>query len=331
MVKIDRQITAENDPKRRSGASLPILVVDDSNVQLRILASLVKRMGHKVVMASSGQEALDAYENGIFSIIISDWMMPDMDGLDLCRAIRKRSPDAYIYFILLTSKGEKDDIAQGLDAGADDFLTKPVNGEELRARMTAGQRIIDVQQELRRTLTKLRELYDAVDRDLIEARKLQHSLIREPLQNHGAATLSLFLQSSGRVGGDLVGTYPIDENKFGAYSIDVSGHGVASALLSARLAGYLSSTSPEQNIALSKVGDRYCPLSPSDVVAMLNDLILNEVETEHYFTIALTHIDASTGAVVMCQAGHPHPALQNIDGSVEFVGNGGMPVCVVSI
>lgn len=325
-MKIERNFVSQGDLDLQPNESISVLVVDDSKVQLRILSSLVKKMGFHVVAAASGRAALDACKTNNFTIIISDWMMPDMDGLALCRAIRETDTEEYLYFILLTSKGEKADIAEGLDAGADDFLTKPVNGSELRARMKAGQRIVDMQRELRATLQELRGLYDAVDRDLVEARKLQHSLIREPVQEFGGSTVRLFLQSSGRVGGDLVGTYPINATHVGIYSIDVSGHGVASALLSARLAGYLSSTSPDQNIALRRDGAGYVAIPPSEVVSTLNELILNEIETEHYFTIALAHINLLTGNMVFCQAGHPHPVVQRPNRTIDFLGDGGLPV-----
>ena len=333
-MQIDREIAAAgaDDPKIAASAGT-VLVVDDSRLQRRILSSLLKRGGHRVIEAESGTEALAVLETESVEIVLSDWMMPGMTGLELCRAFRGLEREDYSYFILLTSKSEKGEIAQGLDAGADDFLTKPVNADELRARITAGQRILDMQAELqkqnqlvRSTLTELQALYDAIDRDLIEARKLQHSLIREPFQALAAGNVSLFLRSSGRVGGDLVGSYPIGDRRLGLYSIDVSGHGIASALMTARLAGFLSSSTPAQNVGLKRTKTGYIGLPPAEVVAKLNRLVLDEIETEHYFTINLAEIDLTSGAVTLCQAGHPHPAVQRADGSVEFAGDGGLPV-----
>jgi sigma-B regulation protein RsbU (phosphoserine phosphatase) len=111
------------------------------------------------------------------------------------------------------------------------------------------------------------------------------------------------------------------------YSIDVSGHGIASALLTARIAAYFSGNSPRQNIAL-KMGDDGAPVMrpPERVVETLNGLILNELETEHYLTIALAHVNLRTGQTVLVQAGHPHPVLQRANGQIEHIGAGGFPV-----
>ena len=123
-----------------AGGLGPILIVDDSRVQRRILGSLLKKMGHEVLEFEFALDALEACKQHKASIVVSDWMMPEMDGLQFCRELRNLKLPHYVYFILLTSKGEKVEIAEGLDAGADDFLTKPVNGVELRARILAGKR-----------------------------------------------------------------------------------------------------------------------------------------------------------------------------------------------
>ena len=297
-------------------------------MQRRILASLLQRIGCTVEEAATGDEALARCAEGGISLVVSDWMMPSMNGLEFCRRLRAMGLERYVYFILLTSKSDKAEIAEGLDAGADDFLTKPVDGVELRARIHAGQRILTMQKELQNALGELQGLYDALDRDLIEARKLQQSLIRNPVERFGVSEARFFLKSSGRVGGDLVGHYPIATDRIALYSIDVSGHGIASALLAARIAGYLS-TAPEQNIGLVRQGGSYSALPPDEVVTRLNDLILAEIETEHYFTIALAEVDLSNGVLNLCQAGHPYPAIHRADGTVEYLGSGGLPVGLI--
>ena len=103
------------------------MVVDDSRLQRRILSSMLTRWGYQVIEADTGSAALELCQSGMPDMVFSDWMMPEMTGLEFCKALRQRYPDTYSYFILLTSKAEKNDIAQGLESGADDFLTKPVN------------------------------------------------------------------------------------------------------------------------------------------------------------------------------------------------------------
>jgi sigma-B regulation protein RsbU (phosphoserine phosphatase) len=314
-----------------------VLVVDDSPLQRRILTASLQRWGFEVREAASGDEALALCADYVPDLVMSDWVMPGLSGPDFCRAFRGMSRDSYGYFILLTSKSDKSEVALGLDAGADDFLTKPVNAAELRARIAAGARILRMERELTEknrlitsTLDELQVLYDSIDSDLVAAKRLQQSLVRERHRDLGAAQVSLTLQSAGHVGGDLVGMFPISDRQIGLYGIDVSGHGISSALMTARLAGHLSAAVPDQNLALQKTRDgRIIARPPAEAVALLNRIFASEMETEHYFTLVLANVDLVTGRVTLVQAGHPCPAVQRADGRVEFVGEGGLPVGLI--
>lgn len=338
------RVRAAPDIKTTGDASVPharaikrVLVVDDSRLQRRILSASLSKWGFEVLEAESGREALEICRQSPPDLVLSDWMMPEMDGLEFCQAFRAMERESYGYFILLTSKSEKGEVARGLDNGADDFLSKPVSASELRARISAGERILRMERELTEknrliteTLDELQALYDSLDSDLLEAKKLQQSLVPERHRDFGSAEVSLLLRSSGHVGGDLVGFYPISDTRIGLYGIDVSGHGISSALMTARLAGYLSSSSPEQNIAMQKqVDGSYEPLPLGEVAAKLNQLVLGEMETEHYFTLLLADVDLATGRVVMVQAGHPHPLVQRADGTIDQSGPGGLPVGLI--
>ncbi len=320
-----------------AGGPQTVLVVDDSRAQRRLLCSYLKRWGFDVVEAASGEEALAICRRDDPSLIVSDWMMPGMGGLELCRAYRALRKDRYGYFILLTSKSDKGEVAEGLDVGADDFLTKPVAAAELRARIRAGQRVLDMERELTaknsllsKTLADLQVLHEAIDRDLIEARKLQQSLVRDRMRHYPGATVSLMLQPSGHVGGDLVGAFQANAREIGVYSIDVSGHGIASALMTARIAAYFSGNSPQQNIAIARTaGGALAMRPPAEVADSLNRIIFDEIETEHYLTMLLARIDLASGRVTMTQAGHPHPLLHRRDGKTEVLGSGGFPVGLV--
>lgn len=328
MVQVSSQTAKET--RVEPGAIRRVLVVDDSRLQRRLLGKALQSWGFDVVEAAAGDEALEICRTSPPDLVLSDWMMPGMTGPELCRAFRKLNRDSYGYFILLTSKSEKQDIALGLDAGADDFLTKPVNNAELRARISAGDRILRMERELQSTLNEMQRLYTALDNDLIEAKKLQQSLVAERYRDFGAAEVSLLLQSCGHVGGDLVGMFPVSDSRIGLYGIDVSGHGVSSALMTARLAGYLSATTPDQNMALRQMpSGNYLQRPPAETIAALNQLILDEMDTELYFTMVLADVDLATGRVVMAQAGHPHPSVQRKDGTIEIVGTGGLPVGLI--
>lgn len=333
-MTVKAQRKGKETPARSFKAIRRVLIVDDSRLQRRILSASLSRFGFEVLEAISGQEGLEICKAAQPDLVLSDWMMPGMDGIAFCRAFRALARDGYGYFILLTSKSQKEEVARGFEAGADDFLTKPVSTPELMARISAGERILRMQQELSRkniliseTLDELQVLYDSLDRDLAGAKKLQQSLAPDRYVRFQRACVAQMLRSSGHVGGDLVGHFSIDADNLGLFSIDVSGHGVSSALMTARLAGFLSSASPEQNVALGRRADgTLMPRPPDEVVAHLNEMILEEMETEHYFTMVYAHANVKTGAVSMAQAGHPHPLVQRRDGRFEVIGNGGLPV-----
>ncbi len=437
-----------------------------------VFARHLSKWGYHTTEASSGIEALEACEKAYFDLILSDWIMPEMNGLEFCRAFRALEREDYSYFILLTSKNDKNAVAEGLDVGADDFLSKPVSTPELRARITAGERLLAKEREvriargrlvaavealddgfvyfdaadrlvlansryrelyselapeiiegarfadllrvglkrgqfpdaagreedwlqerltahhaskpvrqvlpdgrvlqivdretadggrvglrvdvtelhearesarraearalqqnekLRTTLAELQSLYDALDRDLMEARRLQQSLLRKRVHAFEGAQLSLLLQSSGHVGGDMVGTFTISATRIGVYSIDVAGHGVAAAMLGARIVGLFAGVEHNQNIALSRdpATGRVSACTPHEVALRMNDLMFEEIDTESYLTIGYADIDLHSGMVRLVQAGHPHPLIQRKDGRVEFLGSGGLPVGLV--
>ena len=319
------------------GTARRVLVVDDSRMQRRILSVALTSWGYEVAEAATGEEAVALCRDRPPDIVISDWMIPGMSGPEFCRAFRAMPRDRYGYFILLTTKADKIDVAEGLISGADDFLTKPVNSGELRARLTAGARVHQMHWELTRknqviaeTLHELQQLYDSIDNDLIEAKKLQQSLVREREVDLGPARIAQILRTAGRVGGDLVGYYPAGPHHVTIYSLDVSGHGVSSAMMTARLAGFLSSSVPQQNIGLdTSAGPEGVALRPDLIAEKLNAIALQEMESTHYFTLALADVDLRTGAVRLVQARHPHPLIQRADGRVDLLGQGGFPVGLV--
>jgi two-component system, NtrC family, sensor kinase len=129
---------------------MKVLIAEDDRVSRRLLQGLLERWGYQVVAASDGAEAWRRFQEDEFPLVISDWMMSEINGLELIRRIRASEQPSYVYAILLTSLSQKKDVVQGMVAGADDFVTKPFDLEELRVRLQAGERVI----RLERTLTE---------------------------------------------------------------------------------------------------------------------------------------------------------------------------------
>jgi two-component system, NtrC family, sensor kinase len=134
---------------------MKILIADDDSVSRRLLQNYLQKWGYEVTPAQDGAEAWRLFENDLFPMVITDWMMPEMDGSGLIRRIRASPRPGYVYAILLTAKSQKEDLVEGMEAGADDFLTKPFDRDELRVRLRAGERIIRLEHHLRETQTAL--------------------------------------------------------------------------------------------------------------------------------------------------------------------------------
>lgn len=131
-----------------------LLLAEDDPVTQKTLTSLLTRWGYQVMTASDGQQALDCLQSDQSPhLAIIDWLMPKLDGVEVCRRIRqvRTNADQYLYLILLTVKNAKTDIVQGLQAGADDFLSKPFDPDELRVRLHVGERILNLDNQLRET------------------------------------------------------------------------------------------------------------------------------------------------------------------------------------
>jgi phosphoserine phosphatase RsbU/P len=139
-----------------------VLVAEDSFASLSHLASLIFDWGFEVLTAGNGAEAWQAFQGTEPPpLAVLDWMMPEVDGLEVCRRVRDEPRLRSTYIVLLTARGDQDDVVAGLEGGADDYLTKPVNPSELRARLQTGQRIVSLQQSL---ADRIRDLESAMYR-----------------------------------------------------------------------------------------------------------------------------------------------------------------------
>src|SRR3984893_16765758 len=134
-------ITVESPPA--------ILLAEDDPVTRMLMTRFLKKAGYEVDAVGDGAEAFDKMTRRYYPILITDWEMPGMDGVDLCKAMRNIQLDGYVYALLLTARDAKEHIIAGLEAGADDYLIKPVHEAELIARLNAGRRILNLEHSLR--------------------------------------------------------------------------------------------------------------------------------------------------------------------------------------
>lgn len=137
---------------------MEILIVEDDPISLKLLSRTLLQLNYAVVEAKNGVEAWQILQQRTIRLVITDWVMPEMDGITLTRLIRETEMTGYIYIIILTGRHGIENVVDGLDAGADDYLIKPFNPKELRSRMRIGARILDLEQRLKGAYERMYEL-----------------------------------------------------------------------------------------------------------------------------------------------------------------------------
>ena len=170
---------------------MKILAVDDDPWICNVVVTCLARAGHEVVEAADGQAAWEAWQGEHFRMMITDWMMPVVNGPELIRRIRAENWPSYTYVILLTVKDAKEDVVTGLEVGADDYMTKPFSLDELRARVVVGERILNLESRLSKSRDRLERLatYDG----------LTGLLNRWAIEEHAEAELSRVRREGGSV------------------------------------------------------------------------------------------------------------------------------------
>jgi two-component system, cell cycle response regulator len=194
-----------------------VLLVDDDDVVLGRLQDLVAAAGFEVNIAAGGGEALDCLQRNFSPVVIMDLKMPGMDGLALCRTIRQGTWPGYVYILLLTAQDAEDDILAGLDAGADDYMSKKTSSAQLLARLRTGQRILGLEQSLKEALAEKRRL------------TMTDALTGAPNRRYFERRLSRELERMRRFGGDLC-LLSIDIDRFKTIN-DRYGHASGDAVL----------------------------------------------------------------------------------------------------
>jgi sigma-B regulation protein RsbU (phosphoserine phosphatase) len=316
-------------------SGVQVLVADDDRMQRTKLGVLLRKSGYDVVEACHGAEAWELLQRNPIRLLFTDWMMPEMNGLELIKQIRATDLGHYVYIILCTGKESKADLVEGLSSGADDFLSKPTDPDELRARLHAGERVIELEIKLAREKQALTEIYaslsvahEKIRSDLKAAAKLQKSLLPRPgsLQN---LQFDWVFRPTSQVAGDIFNVFPLDSRHIGFYQLDVSGHGIPSAMLSFSISKAMQATPMRGSLVKRFIPEApgYEIVPPNEVVQELNRSFQNE--NDMYFTMVYGIFDTVNGHLRMTQAGHPNPILARRNEPPRLLGDGGFPVAAL--
>ncbi len=267
-----------------------ILVIDDDTAVQELLRRTLKKQGYEVTVASNGEDGVAQAQKLRPALIICDWIMPRLTGIDVCRRV-KADPDlSTTQFFLLTSLGSIADRVKGLDAGADDFISKPIELNELQARVRAGLRLHQLSRDLKIAKQNL-------EAELAEAAEYVQSLLPDPMTEPFSIEAKFI--PSRQLGGDCFDYNWLDADYLAIYLLDVAGHGLRAALPSVAVLNLLRSrTLP--NIDYYK---------PSDVLRALNTTFQMSYQNDKYFTIWYGVYNRISRQLVYASAGHPPAVL----------------------
>lgn len=279
-----------------------ILVIDDDLAVQILLTRMLERQGYKVVTASNGKEGIVKAIACCPALIICDWIMPGLNGLEVCQLIKKDRKLSTTFFILLTSLDSVADRVKGLDAGADDFITKPIEHNELQARVRAGLRL----HQLSRDLQTQKQILEA---ELAEAAEYVRSLLPPPM-THPLGINFQFIPSR-QLGGDCFDYYWLDPDYLAIYLLDTAGHGLRATLPSISVLNLLRSRALK--------GLNY--YQPSDVLQALNNTFQMNYQNDKYFTIWYGVYNRVKRQLIYASAGHPPAVLISVNPSSTKVKN----------
>ena len=286
---------------------MKILIADDDAVPRRMLQATLERWDYEVVEAKDGDEAWQILQGeDAPKLAILDWLMPGLDGLELCRRIRALADAPYRYLILLTGRDSKADVVEGMEAGADDYLTKPFHRHELQVRLRAGRRILDLQSALLQSLSEIRKAEEQVAqsraREVETGAKIQQTLLlgQPPPGPAGDRVFALTIPSQ-QIDGDFYDFYVHGEDCLDVIVGDVMGKGVPAALMGAAIKSHLLRALSQLQSAAS---DRTVP-TPEEIVAAVHAEVTGQfIQLERFATLCYARFDMTARRVTWVDCGH---------------------------
>ncbi len=281
-----------------------VLIADDDPISRRLLQRTLQAWGYEVTVAQDGIEAWRLFEEHDFPLVISDWVMPGLDGLELVRRIRACPRPGYVFVILLTANTRKREMVEGLAAGADDFVTKPFDHHELRVRIRTGERVLRLEHALLEKNRVLSERNAEMEEDLRMACEVQQALLPQGYPSfpahvppeRSALRFCDRYRPNGAVGGDFFDVLALSDTRAGVFICDVMGHGVRAALVTAMVRALLE--------GVRGVDDpgRFLTEMNRELIS-----ILAQGNVPVFLSAFYGIVDTTSGQFCYANAGHPAP------------------------
>lgn len=297
---------------------LTILIADDDELLSEMMALQLTEAGCEAHCVSNGRQALEAIEEGSFDVLITDWQMPDLDGIGLVRHLRAHPPGNYLHIVMMTTRAAQRTVQAALAVEVDAFLYKPVDPTQLEFALGSARRIVSLEQRLRRRNRHLtaahartREAYDRIKKDLDAAAAVQRDILPVPRFSGDFRHAGMFLPCYD-LGGDSYNVVELGQGRFLFFLVDVCGHGVQAALTSFLIHHRLSALAPT-------TPDELC-----SAAIHLNELAMRE-GGDSYFTMVCGLLDSREQSAWLLRAGHPFPLVLDGDRIIEM-DDGGPPI-----
>lgn len=267
-----------------------VLLVDDFENNLEVIEVYLKKVydNHIVIhKAKTGVEALACFEKHVIDLVLLDVMLPDMDGFFLCHTMKEKRGDDYLPIVMLTALHDKESLLEGLSAGADDFLTKPVNPEELMIRV---RNLVN----LRMANKELQRKYELLTQEMHLARELLNDFMPKYSPVIEGVTFDTIYEPSSILGGDFYDIFCISEGFYGFFMSDVKGHGTAAAMIVALIKEKLHFLRSQW-------------LKPECVIKRLNQIMCSffeNIRDDYFMTAIYAVFDFKAKKLTWCSAGH---------------------------
>ena len=304
---------------------MKLLVVEDEVITREQLSLLAKSWGYEILQAANGIEALEIIDNTDVGIVVTDLVMPGIDGIELCRKIRSRRLNRYVYVLVITGKGDQNSMYDAMFSGADDFIIKPWNKAEVRARLRTGERILNLEAELQDQIKKLQEANQLIidsnsrmQREMQLMGRIQSSLLPAKDININQIQVSWKHKPYCALAADGFNLFRLDENYIGFYMLDVAASGSASSYVLASLARKLSPI-PGQPALLKRLTPKapgYELSSPASVLNLLSKAFPFDLDSQQSFSIFYAMLDLTSGKLTYANAAQPSAFLSAASGSV---------------
>ena len=302
---------------------MKILIADDDSITRRLLETILTKWGYQVIIAKDGDEAWQILQGAAApKLAILDWMMPGLDGVEICRRARQRIDAAYVYMMLLTSKIRKEDIIEGMDAGADDYLTKPFNRHELEVRLRAGLRILDLQEAL---LVSADELTDARTRETEMGTRVRETLLLgEPPAVQPCLEVAVRSQAGTQIDGDFHDFFSHNDHCLDIVMGDVQGQGLTAALIAAATRNYFLRVLHQAAVQGSGEG----PPPAAEIVTQVHNAIAGQFLGQKSFeTLCYARFDSNARQIDYVDCGYsPTVYYEKATGKCRLLRGDNMPL-----